>query len=36
VEHAGLNMRYGYPFSLALMLAVAIVMLIYFRHKKWL
>jgi magnesium transporter len=30
-----LNWRYGYPFTLALMAAVAVSMLVYFRKKKW-
>ncbi|HUU70769.1 MAG TPA: magnesium/cobalt transporter CorA [Planctomycetota bacterium] len=31
-----LNWAYGYPFALALMLAVAAVMLLFFRRKQWL
>jgi magnesium transporter len=31
-----LNWKWGYPFALALMAAVAIVLLIYFRRKGWL
>jgi len=31
-----LNWPYGYPFALGLMLAVAVVMLLYFRKKEWL
>ena len=31
-----LNWKWGYPFSLGLMLAVTIGMLIYFRKKGWL
>src|SRR4030095_7850244 len=30
-----LNWRYGYPFTLGLMAAVALSMLIFFRKKKW-
>jgi magnesium transporter len=31
-----LNWVYGYPFTLGLMAAVALSMLIYFRKKRWL
>ncbi len=31
-----LNWLYGYPFALSLMAAVAVVMLLYFKRKKWL
>jgi magnesium transporter len=31
-----LNWQFGYPFSLLVMLALGIVMAIYFRMKKWL
>jgi len=31
-----LNWAYGYPFAMALMLAVAVVMLLFFRRKQWL
>jgi magnesium transporter len=30
-----LGWLYGYPFSLALMAAVAIVLILYFRRKGW-
>ena len=30
-----LNWVYGYPFALGLMAAVTIIMLIYFKSKKW-
>ncbi len=31
-----LNWYYGYPFALGLMAMVTIIMLIYFKNKKWL
>ncbi|RMF85358.1 MAG: magnesium and cobalt transport protein CorA, partial [Nitrospirae bacterium] len=31
-----LNWRYGYPFSLALMAAVALALAVYFRRRRWL
>ena len=31
-----LGMRYGYPFLLLAMLAIVVVMLLYFRRKRWL
>ena len=31
-----LGWHFGYPYALGLMLTVAIVMIIYFKRKKWL
>jgi magnesium transporter len=31
-----LNWRYGYPFALGLMAAVALLLLYFFKRKKWL
>jgi len=30
------NWKYGYPFSLVLMILVSLIILLYFRKKKWL